>query len=322
MTERTIFLAALDIADPAERTAYVERACSGNPALRRRVEALLAAHARAGPFLDVPALEQMARAAGPAPANEGPAAARPTPDRPGETQAEPASGEALAFLTPARKPGSLGRLDHYEVLEVVGKGGMGVVFKAFDDKLHRVVAIKALAPPLATSGTARQRFVREAQAAAAVAHDHVIDIHAVEDAGAVPYLVMRFINGKSLEDKINHEGALELREVLRIGMQIASGLAAAHAQGLIHRDIKPANILLEDGALPRVRITDFGLARAAADASLTQGGAITGTPLYMSPEQARAEALDPRTDLFSLGSVLYAMCTGRASGGSPWSPPR
>ena len=187
-------------------------------------------------------------------------------------------GDTLAFLAPSRQPGALGRLDHYEVLEVVGKGGMGVVFKAFDEKLRRVVAIKVLAPQLATSGTARQRFVREAQAAAAVSHEHVINIHAVEDAAAVPYLVMQFIDGKSLDDKIKDKGPLELPEVVRIGMQIASGLAAAHAQGLIHRDIKPANILLEN-SVERVKITDFGLARAADDASPTWSGSIAGTPM-------------------------------------------
>src|SRR5262249_22411596 len=149
-----------------------------------------------------------------------------------------------------------------------------------------------------------------AQAAAAVAHENVIDIHAVEDAGAVPYLVMRFIAGQSLEDKICHGGPLQLPEILHIGVQIASGLAAAHGQGLIHRDIKPANILLEDST-ERVKITDFGVASAVTDASRTDVGLIAGTPLYMSPEQASGQEIDPRSDLFSLGSVMHAMCTGQ-----------
>src|SRR5262249_20984681 len=153
------------------------------------------------------------------------------------------------------KPGSLGRLDHYEILELVGKGGMGVVLRAFDEKLHRVVAIKVLAPFLASSGTARQRFVREAQAAAAVTHDHVIDIHAVEDGGPLPYLVMQFIDGQTLEQKLNRTGPLQVKEILRIGLQTACGLAAAHAQGLIHRDIKPGNIMLEN-SVERVKIPD------------------------------------------------------------------
>src|SRR5262249_48596807 len=150
----------------------------------------------------------------------------------------------------------------------------------------RMVAIKVLAPNLATSGTARQRFVREARATAAVSHDNVIAIHAVEDSGAVPYLVMHLVNGQTLQDKLNRQGPPPLREVLRIGLQIAEGLAAAHKQGLIHRDVKPANILLENG-VERVRITDFGLARAVDQAGLTQSGVISGTPHYMSPEQAQ-----------------------------------
>jgi WD40 repeat protein len=197
------------------------------------------------------------------------------------------------------------------VLEIVGRGGMGIVLRAFDDKLHRVVAIKVLLPALASSSPARQRFVREARAAAAVTHDNVIDIHAVEDAGAVPYLVMQFIDGRTLQEKLDRTGPLPLKEILRIGLQVAAGLAAAHTQGLVHRDVKPANILLEN-SVERVRITDFGLARTVDDASLTQSGIIAGTPAYMSPEQANGAKIDPRSDLFSLGSVLYTLCAGHA----------
>jgi uncharacterized protein (TIGR03067 family) len=230
----------------------------------------------------------------------------PEPTRVGAT----APGESLDFLDPPEKLGQLGKLAHYEILEVIGRGGMGVVLKAFDQTLHRVVAIKVLAPQLAASGTARARFEREAKAAAAVSHDHVVTIHGVEEAKGLPYLVMQYVPGVSLQEKLDRDGPLELKEILRIGMQTADGLAAAHAQGLIHRDIKPANILLENG-VERVKITDFGLARAADDASLTQSGVITGTPQYMSPEQSLGELQDHRTDLFSLGSVLYALCTGR-----------
>jgi hypothetical protein len=216
----------------------------------------------------------------------------------------------LGFLSPSDKPGQLGRLERYEVLEEIGRGGMGVVLKAFDPSLHRVVAIKVLAPQLATSGVARKRFLREARAAAAVTHDNLVTIHAVDEANGLPYLVMQYVAGGSLQDRLDREGPLELAEVLRIGMQTAAGLAAAHAHGIVHRDIKPANILLEEG-MARVRITDFGLARAMDEASLTQSGFVAGSPLYMAPEQARGEALDHRADLFSLGSVLYTMVTGR-----------
>ena len=168
-----------------------------------------------------------------------------------------------------------------------------------------------MAPTLAASGTARQRFIREARAAAAVTpRPRRRPSTPSRRPAPPPYLVMQFIAGLSLQEKLDRTGRWPLKEILRIGMQTAAGLAAAHKQGLVHRDIKPANILLENG-VERVKITDFGLARAADDASLTQSGVVAGTPQYMSPEQADGEPVDHRTDLFSLGSVLYAMCTGR-----------
>ncbi len=215
------------------------------------------------------------------------------------------------FFRPSDDPQSLGRLGSYEILGLVGRGGMGVVMKAYDPSLKRVVAVKSLTPALAFDAVARRRFTKEAQAAAAVCHDHVVNIHAVDESGSLPYLVMQFIPGPSLQQKLDRDGPLGIKEILRIGMQVASGLAAAHAQGLIHRDIKPSNILLEN-SVERVKITDFGLARVIDDASLSDLGTIAGTPGYMSPEQARGEMLDRRSDLFSLGSLLYAMCTGRA----------
>jgi WD40 repeat protein/predicted Ser/Thr protein kinase len=217
---------------------------------------------------------------------------------------------ALAFLKSSREPGALGRLDHYEVLEVIGRGATGVVLRAKDTKLLRPVAIKVLAARLAASDSARRRFIREAQAAAAVRDDHVVAIHAVSEDGPVPYLVMEYVSGITLEERTRKDKALELKEVLRIGMQVAAGLAAAHAQGVVHRDIKPANILLENG-VQRVKIADFGLARAADQAGTAAGASLAGTPLYMSPEQARGEPTDHRTDLFSLGSLLYTLCAGR-----------
>ncbi len=219
--------------------------------------------------------------------------------------------QVLDHLAPTDDPQMLGRLGSYEIMGVVGSGGMGVVLKAFDPSLDRCVAIKTLNPILAGSGAARARFSREARAAAAVVHDNVIEIYGVAEAGNLPYLVTPYVRGTSLQRRLDDSGPLSTAEVLRVGMQTAAGLAAAHAQGLVHRDIKPANILLSEG-VERVLITDFGLARAADDASLTRSGVIAGTPQYMSPEQARGEAVDPRSDLFSLGSMLYAACTGRA----------
>ena len=220
--------------------------------------------------------------------------------------------EALAkqLLGPPSHPEMLGRLGRYEIERLIGSGGMGIVFKGFDTELNRPVAIKVLAPHLASSGAARQRFAREAKAAAAVVHEHVVAIHNVETGGDAPFLVMQYVAGESLQARIDRQGPLELCEVLRIAHQTAAGLAAAHAQGLVHRDVKPSNILLEQG-LERALLTDFGLARASDDASLTYTGHALGTPHYMSPEQARGDAVDAASDLFSLGSVIYTMCTGR-----------
>ncbi|MCC6510613.1 MAG: serine/threonine protein kinase [Pirellulaceae bacterium] len=210
---------------------------------------------------------------------------------------------------PSGKP-YLGKLGRYDVERVIGAGGMGLVLKGFDAELHRAVAIKVLAPHLAHSAAARKRFAREAQATAAVIHPHVIPIHNVETGDRPPYLVMSYINGPSLQSHVDDHGPLPIDEVLRIGQQTAAGLAAAHAQGLVHRDVKPANILLEEGAM-RVVLSDFGLARTVDDASLTRTGIVAGTPHYMSPEQAGGDAVDFRSDLFSLGCVLWFMLTGR-----------
>jgi hypothetical protein len=218
--------------------------------------------------------------------------------------------ESQDFLSPPSHPEMLGRLGRYEIERVIGSGGMGVVLKGFDTELNRPVAIKVLARHLAHSGAARQRFARESRAAAAIVHEHVVAIHNVETDGEIPFLVMQFVAGESLQSRVDRDGPLDAKETLRIGIQAAAGLAAAHEQGVVHRDVKPANILLESG-VERILLTDFGLARTVDDASLTHTGIVTGTPHYMSPEQANGETTDSRTDLFSLGSVLYFMATGR-----------
>ncbi len=215
------------------------------------------------------------------------------------------------LLGPTDDPRMMGRIGTYEIVGLLGRGGMGVVFKAFDPSLNRYVAIKMLAPMLIPSAVFKQRFLREAQSAAAVVHDNVVGIHAISEWQGIPYLVMTFVRGQSLQSRLQHRGHLSLREVLRIGLQISAGLEAAHAQGLIHRDIKPANILLESD-VDRVMITDFGIAKAIDDLRFTGTNTLLGTPEYMSPEQARDEQLDYRTDLFSLGCVLYEASTGRS----------
>ena len=218
---------------------------------------------------------------------------------------------SLNFLGPATDAAYLGRIGHFDVMRVLGRGGMGVVLEAFDSKLQRHVAIKVLDGESSHDELARQRFCREARAAASIAHENVVAVHQVEricEAG-VPYLVMQLVTGETLEQRLLREKKVPIEEAVRIGMQAARGLAAAHAQGLIHRDIKPGNILLEAPS-GRVKLTDFGLARVSEDVRLTRTGFVSGTPLYMSPEQALGKEADQRSDLFSLGAILYEMLAG------------
>lgn len=224
-----------------------------------------------------------------------------------ETEVSP---KQLEFLRPPSHPEMLGRLGRYEIERVVGSGGMGIVLKGHDSELNRPVAIKVLAPHLAHSGAARQRFAREGRAAAAIVHEHVVSIHNVESEAETPFLVMQLVPGRSLQARVDEFGPLGVKEMLRIGVQAAAGLSAAHAQGVVHRDVKPSNILLEND-VERVLLTDFGLARVADDASMTRSGIVAGTPHYMSPEQANGSPVDQRSDVFSLGAVLYFMATGR-----------
>ncbi len=218
---------------------------------------------------------------------------------------------SLAFLDPPEDGRYLGKLGQFDIVRVVGRGGMGVVMHAVDPCLQRDVAIKVLDPELARDESARTRFCREARAAASISHENVVAVHQVEheEGKDLPFLVMELIAGESLETKLEREGKLSLKEIVSIGMQTAAGLAAAHDKGLIHRDIKPGNILLEKSG-QRVKLTDFGLARAAEDVRLTRSGLVAGTPLYMSPEQASGDELDARSDLFSLGVVLYELAAG------------
>jgi hypothetical protein len=306
MSERDIFTAARQMTDPAARSAYLDEACGGDPALRGRVEALLRAHERPDSLLDAPAVV-LADPGGPATRSHPGPGSEPV-GGPARTAAEGA--DALTFLTPPGRPDSVGRIGHYEVLGVLGHGGFGIVLRAFDEVLQRVVAVKVLAPHLAATSPARKRFLREARSSAQVRHENVVQVHAIEEQ-PLPYLVMEFIPGETLQHRLDRTGPLDVPEVLRIGRQVAEGLAAAHVMDLIHRDVKPANVMIEGGPQARVKLTDFGLARAADDASISQSGIVAGTPLYMAPEQARGELLDHRADLFSLGSVLYVMCTGR-----------
>ncbi len=254
----------------------------------------------------------------PAPSSKGDYAVEAVTASEGSTPDKAADRRQYDFLRPAQEADELGRLGGCRVLSVLGQGGMGVVFRAEDPILRRPVALKAMLPGLAASDSSRRRFLREGRAAAAASHDHIVPIYQVGEDRGVPFIAMPLLSGESLEDRLRREKALPLVEGLRIGREVAEGLAAAHARGLIHRDVKPANIWLETRtsepgpSVPevRVRILDFGLVRDAADAQLTGEGVVVGTPAFMAPEQAHGGEVDARTDLFSLGCVLYRMATG------------
>jgi formylglycine-generating enzyme required for sulfatase activity len=232
-------------------------------------------------------------------------------DVPGRQAGRADVSALLAMLAPAETPQELGRLGAFRVLSLLGSGGMGAVLLAEDVQLRRQVALKVLRPDQVRDEEAIERFMREARAAAAVHHDNVVTIYQVGEANGVPFLAQELLDGETLEGRLKRDVQLPITEALRIGWEIAAGLAAAHQRGLLHRDIKPSNIWLE-GAAARVKILDFGLARSQqGEEQITHSGMVVGTPACMSPEQAQGLPLDGRSDLFSLGGVLYRMVTGR-----------
>lgn len=226
----------------------------------------------------------------------------------GESKAE--SIAALSRHLAKSELGNLGRVSHFEILEIIGQGAFGIVCVAQDTKLERKVAIKFLDPELSTKSPPRKRFLREARLAAATKQGNIVSIHSVEE-DPIPYIVMEYVSGPNLQQQLDLEGPLEVSDSLCIAEQIAKALSAAHGSGLVHRDIKPANILVETRSPLVVKLTDFGLARAVDDFSMTRSGVIAGTPLYMSPEQITGATIDGRSDLFSCGSVLYQILSGR-----------
>jgi serine/threonine protein kinase len=278
--------------NPEERRAYLENACASDEALRREVESLLAREELAANFL--------------------------------ETDAPAVCGKAGEASVPAGE-----RIGPYLVLEFLRKGGMGEVYKARDTRLDRTVAMKFLPLAFADDHAALDRFQREARAASALNHPRICTVHDVGDYHSRPFFVMEFLEGQSLRDRIAGK-PLPIRELVDFAVQICEALQAAHARGIIHRDIKPGNIFVTTSG--QVKILDFGLAKLVTDprpaptaakmaesattvtsATLTRPGALMGTPTYLSPEQARCEEVDARTDIFSLGVVLFEMATGRPS---------
>ncbi|MBZ5537062.1 MAG: protein kinase [Acidobacteriia bacterium] len=271
--------------EPSERGAYLKGACAGDESLQREVERLLAHQPQAEGFIESPALEVAAR----------------------DLAMDP-NGEQDLDLT--------GRsLSHYRVNEKIGEGGMGKVYRAFDDHLQRDIAIKLLPSGALADETARKRFRKEALALSKLNHPNIATVHDFDTQQGLDFLVMEYIPGVTLSEKLA-AGHLSEKEVAGLGVQLAAGLEAAHQEGVLHRDLKPANIrLTPDG---RLKILDFGLAKLIrmdtpdkSTESVVQTHGVAGTLPYMAPEQLQAEPLDARTDIFSAGTVLYEMTTGK-----------
>ncbi|MEM9586152.1 MAG: serine/threonine-protein kinase [Planctomycetota bacterium] len=316
MNEQSILSEALGYQSAEARTRYLDEACGNNVQLRERLERLLSVHPQEDDTLHGDSLLDLQSSQGnlelsPSNGMTSDAAGSSTATSSAKTVSRRTATQQIDQDNDRDLSGLNLNLDGYEVLEVLGRGGMGLVLKCHDPSLHRHVAIKVLPPEVAANPTSVQRFLREARAVAAIKHENVIGIHAIKESPGPPMIVMEYVDGGSLRDKIA-QAPLDVESILRVAVPCAAALQAAHAQDLIHRDIKPSNILL-DGPDPRPKLTDFGLARAIDDVTLTKTGQIAGTPLYMSPEQGQGHRVDSRSDLFSFGSVMYAMCTGKAA---------
>jgi len=270
--------------EPDRRSAFLDEACHGDAALRLEVESLLSAHGKAEGFTEVGPMGKLER-------------------RTGVEEPELLAGRQIG---------------HYQLLARLGEGGMGIVYKARDQHLDRFVAIKVLPPELVADADHKRRFAQEAKAASALNHPNIITIHDIARDNAIDFIVMEYVQGKTLGQLIPRRG-LKLNEVLKHAIQIADALAKAHAAGIIHRDLKPGNIMVSEGGL--VKVLDFGLAKLVERSQVgeaestdtlppqTEEGRILGTASYMSPEQAAGKPLDARSDIFSFGSVLYEMVT-------------
>ncbi len=273
--------------EPAERTAFLQEACADDEALRQEVESLLAQQTEAENFIEAPALEVEAK---------------------GRAKDQAESTVVIRSRSPSHS--LVGQtISHYRILEKLGEGGMGVVYKAQDLRLERLVALKFLPHHLTPEEDEKVRFIREAKAASALDHPNIGTIYEIaETEDGQMFIVMAYYEGKTLKKKIEC-GSLPVKEAVDIAAQIALGLAKAHSQQIVHRDVKPGNILVTPEGV--VKIIDFGLAKLGGVTKITQTGTTVGTVAYISPEQARGEEVDRRTDVWSLGVVLYEMLTGQ-----------
>src|SRR5216683_2514777 len=259
-----------------ERSAFLQAACGGDEALPREVESLLPAYENQSSFLEAP---------------------------PDDIAAEMLSSEQT-------QSGEGRTLAHYQLRSLLDKGGMGEVYLAEDPRLGRLVAIKLLARHLVRDETAKVRFLREARAASRLDHPNIGTIHDIGEQDGELFMVLALYEGETLKKRLER-GALPAQEALGILRQVAQGLEAAHRVGIVHRDIKPANVLLTNAGIAKV--LDFGLAKLVSDSqghTMTQAGQVMGTPLYMSPEQLRGEAVDWRSDLWSFGALAYELLSG------------
>lgn len=300
-------MAARAIHSSLARQQYIQRVCLGDLELQRRIERCLQAQVGTASLLeDFDGRNSEA---------DTETIGLKTAELPSYTEspahAALADSTQPANVAASEAPVSVGQLlaSRYRIQATIGRGGMGWVLRARDEKLHRDVAVKLLTPALVSTPQAADRLRREAHAASTVAHAKVVRIESVEESSGIPFLVMEFVDGESLAHRLARQKWLSQGEILRIGCEVAEGLAVAHRRGLIHLDIKPANILL-DKYTGEARISDFGLARIGEDYPPAADGQIDGTPQYMSPEQASGARVDARSDLFSLGVVIYEMCTG------------
>src|SRR5260370_16294555 len=232
------------------------------------------------------------------------------PSSPADAKNPQERPRSYPFLLPPLEADEIGRLGNYRVLSVVGRGGMGFVFRAGDIPLRRLVALKVMKPDLQGDMKGWQRFLQEAQLMAAIKHEALVTVFQAGQEGDAVFLAMELLEGSTLEDWCAKNPRPAVADILRLARETAAALAVIHRRGLVHRDIKPGNLWLE-APHNRIKILDFGLARfVQQDSSLTQTGAIIGTPSFMSPEQARGDPVDPRSALFSFGCILYVLCTG------------